>query len=100
MTCTQQEAIKGRLNHENYQQNQRLTWAEFFQEKLEEGAALWDIPFDLDEYEEDNDTEEMSSDDEVLETIDEVVLTPERPIKFYMKQEKKSLPSSSARQLS
>ena len=71
-----------------------------FNQALKEGAALWEIPFDLDQYDEDNDTEEESSDEEEVESIDEVVLGPERGIKFYMRQEAKEEPSHNPGQVS
>ena len=64
-----------------------------FNQALKEGAALWEIPFDLDQYDEDNDSEEESTDEEEIDSIDEVVLGPQRGIKFYMRQEANGEPN-------
>ena len=92
MTTEQEQMFTGRLNSSNYVKNNNLSNIEHFKEALEEGTALWEIPFDLDQYDEDNDTEEFSSDDEEFESIEEVVLGPKRSVKFYMMKEQQQEP--------
>ena len=92
MTSGQEHQFTGRLNSSNYAKNNTLSSVEHFKEALKEGTALWEIPFDLDQYDEDNDTEEFSSDDEEFESIEEVKLGPKKSVKYYMQKEQQKYP--------